>query len=193
MFDYKKGWFGNCWDSIYLYNHYEKNQRHHLCNMEFGGLLSCPTNNMFNLVKADSFPGLKLVWCACLLGTTYCFLRWVMISLFVIMWILSCILTGILWVIWGDEGNDLPVTFYCLWKEKMAPLLHDPDMKKVQPVEDCDKKGSHNKLKTRLWCIIFWLHITNTSIIIIMWYFLSFCNSETLQLAMSCFSCYDSY
>lgn len=54
------------------------------------------------------------------------------------MWILSCILTGKLWVIWGDEGNDLPMTFYCLLEKKMAPFLYVADMKKVQPIEDSD-------------------------------------------------------
>ena len=73
--------------------------------------------------EADSSPSLKRVLDACLSGTLCCFLRLVMISLFVITGILSCILTGKLWVIWGDEDNDLPATFYCLLKEKNGTIL----------------------------------------------------------------------
>lgn len=90
--------------------------------MAFGGLLLCP-RVMFHLVKANSSPSLKWVWYPCQFGTTSCFLRLEMISLFVIMWTPSCLLTGKLWVIWGDEGNDLPVTFYCPLKKKNGIIL----------------------------------------------------------------------
>lgn len=97
-------------------------------------------NSIFKLLKATSSLVLTLEWMlVCLL--LHSFPRWVKIGLFVIMWIHFCTLTGILWVISGDKGNDLAVTFHCLLKERIALLSHDLGMIEVQPFEGCDRKG----------------------------------------------------
>lgn len=115
--------------------------------------------------EADSSPSLKRVWDACLSGTLCCFLRFVMISLFVITGILSCILTGKLWVIWGDEGNDLPVTFYCLLKEKNGTILTWCRHEKGAASWKLWQKRSHNQLKRRPRCSALRLHVLSISIV----------------------------
>ena len=161
---HKKGWCGDCDCLIYLYDHDEKNR---LLPVHYGiWRVTLISKEYVQPAEADSSPSLKQDWDACLSGTLHCFLRLVMIGLFVITGILSCILTGKLWVIWGDEGNDLPVTFYCLLKEKNDTIHTWCRHEKGAAGWRLWRKRSHNQLKRRPRCIVFWLYITNISIVI---------------------------
>lgn len=133
---------------INMYNFYKPEEGHHFMQYRLW------KNSIFRPMEVSSSLVLTLEWMLiCFL--LHSFPRWVKIGLFVIMWIHSCILTGILWVIWGDEGNDLAVTFHCLLKEKMTLLSHDSDMIKVQPFEGCDRKGLiiNSKASTGALCL----------------------------------------
>ena len=118
--------------------------------------------------EADSSPSLKRVWDACLSGTLCCFLRLVMISLFVITGILSCILTGKLWVIWGDEGHDLPATFYCLLKEENGAIRTWCRQGKGAAGWRLWQKRPRAQVERRPRCGAFRLRVTSVSTVITM-------------------------